>query len=105
MNNRNQAIYVIHAAVVGPIQGETGAYDKDGNLVTLNETLIAAEEKRLDAAYAVLAYARERRNEYPSQGDQNDMIYKDMLNSTTTHKDTVEAVKTKWPKDNSGPVE
>jgi hypothetical protein len=49
-------------------------------------------------------YARNRRKEYPSQGDQNDMIYKDMKNSTTTHKDAVEAVKTKWPKDNSGPV-
>jgi hypothetical protein len=33
------------------------------------------------------------------------MIYKDMLNSTTTHKDAVEAVKTKWPKNNTGPVE
>ena len=41
---------------------------------------------------------------YPSNGDQWDMIYKDNLNSTTTHKDAVEAVKTKWPKDNSGPV-
>jgi hypothetical protein len=33
-----------------------------------------------------------------------DMIYKDNKNSTTTHADAVEAVKTKWPKDNSGPV-
>ena len=29
----------------------------------------------------------------------------DAKNSTTTHADAVEAVKTKWPKDNSGPVE
>ena len=50
-------------------------------------------------------YARNRQAEYPSMGDQLDMIYKDNLNSTTTHKDAVEAVKTKWPKDNSGPVE
>jgi hypothetical protein len=33
------------------------------------------------------------------------MIYKDTKNSTTTHADAVEAIKTKWPKDNSGPVE
>ena len=33
------------------------------------------------------------------------MSYKDNKNSTTTHADAVEAVKTKWPKDNSGPVE
>ena len=50
------------------------------------------------------AYARSRRLEYPSTGDQMDMIYKDMKNSTTTHAGAVEAVKTKWPKDNSGPV-
>jgi hypothetical protein len=40
-----------------------------------------------------------------SIGNQLDMIYKDNLNGTTTHKDAVEAVKTKWPKDNTGPVE
>ena len=50
-------------------------------------------------------YARNRAAEYPSQGDQNDMMYKDTKNSTTTHADAVEVVKTKWPKDNSGPVE
>jgi hypothetical protein len=33
------------------------------------------------------------------------MIYKDNLNGTTTHKDAVEEVKTKWPKNNTGPVE
>ena len=50
-------------------------------------------------------YVRNRRSAYPSSGDQWDMIYKDNKNSTTTHADAVEAVKTKWPKDNSGPIE
>jgi len=63
------------------------------------------EVTKLQAAYDAQAYARNRVQEYPSSGDQWDMIYKDNLNSTTTHKDAVEAVKTKWPKDNSGPVE
>ena len=49
-------------------------------------------------------YARNRVKEYPSTGDQLDMMYKDTKNSTTTHATAVEAVKTKWPKDNSGPV-
>jgi len=48
-------------------------------------------------------YARNRAVEYPSNGDQWDMIYKDNKNGTTTHADAVEAVKAKWPKDNSGP--
>ena len=52
-----------------------------------------------------IKYRTDREFAYPSVGDQLDMIYKDMKNSTTTHADAVEAVKTKWPKDNSGPVE
>ena len=70
-----------------------------------SESEIVSELKKLTDAYDAQAYARNRAAEYPIRGDQFDMIYKDMLNSTTTHKDTVEAVKTKWPKDNSGPVE
>ena len=49
-------------------------------------------------------YARNRASAYPSTGDQLDMMYKDTKNSTTTHAAAVETVKTKWPKDNSGPV-
>ena len=59
----------------------------------------------LQAEYDAQEYARNRQAAYPSTGDQWDMIYKDMKNSTTTHKDAVEVVKTKWPKDNTGPVE
>ena len=44
-------------------------------------------------------YARNRALSYPSTGDQLDMIYKDMKNSTTTHADAVEVVKTKYPKE------
>ena len=55
--------------------------------------------------YDAQEYARNRAADYPSSGDQLDMMYKDNKNSTTTHADAVEAVKTKWPKDNSGPVE
>ena len=55
--------------------------------------------------WATQDYARNRESDYPSIGDQLDMMYKDTKNSTTTHADAVEAVKTKWPKDNSGPVE
>ena len=55
-------------------------------------------------AWEVQEYSRNRATAYPSTGDQLDMMYKDTKNSTTTHADAVEAVKTKWPKDNSGPV-
>jgi len=68
------------------------------------EEAIQAEMIRIDAEWTSQEYARNRQRDYPNKGDQLDMIYKDNLNSTTTHKDAVEAVKTKWPKDNSGPV-
>ena len=44
------------------------------------------------------AYKELRRAEYDSIGNQLDMIYKDNLNGTTTHKASVEAVKAKYPK-------
>ena len=69
------------------------------------EEAIQAEMIRMDAEWDAQEYARKRKTDYPSIGDQMDMIYKDNKNSTTTHADAVEAVKTKWPKDNSGPVE
>ena len=68
---------------------------KDADIITKCEAL--------QAEYDAQEYARKRAEEYPSTGDQMDMIYKDNKNSTTTHATAVEAVKTKWPKDNSGP--
>ena len=66
---------------------------------------IEEEMTRLEVEFDAQAYSRNRERAYPSTGDQWDMIYKDNKNGTTTHADAVEAVKTKWPKDNSGPVE
>ena len=48
-------------------------------------------------------YARNRRSEYHAL-NQFELISDDAINGTTTHKDAIEAIKTKWPKDNSGPV-
>ncbi len=59
---------------------------------------IEAEVIRLQAEYDAQEYARNRALAYPSNGDQWDMIYKDMKNNTTTHADAVEAVKAKYPK-------
>ena len=75
----------------------------EGTLPSKSE--LDAEVIRLQAEYDAQEYARNRATEYPSNGDQWDMIYKDNKNGTTTHAAAVEAVKTKWPKDNSGPVE
>jgi len=45
-----------------------------------------------------IKYKKDRATAYPSVGDQLDMIYNDMKNSTTAHADAVEAIKAKYPK-------
>jgi len=95
---RHDAIYNTHSNVV-TINGDSQAWDKDGNVVVLDESKITTEMDRLQAEYDSQEYARKRAVAYPSVGDQLDMIYKDMKNSTTTHAEAVEAVKTKFPKE------
>ena len=105
---RDTAIRNTHATVVNinfTNDGVTEVWDKDGKNVVLDESAISTEMERLMAENIALEYARKRRPDYPEIGDQMDMIYKDMKNGTSTHADAVEAVKAKWPKDNSGPVE
>ena len=105
---RDQAIRNTHATVCSINfynDGSTGAWDEDGKDVVLDESAISTEIARMEAEAITLEYARKRRPDYPEISDQMDMIYKDNKNGTTTHAAAVEAVKTKWPKDNSGPVE
>ena len=53
--------------------------------------------------YTAQEYARNRKEEYDAL-NQFELISDDDANGTTTHKDAITAIKTKWPKDNSGPV-
>ena len=64
---------------------------------------IDAELKRLQEEWDAQAYARNRKAEYDAL-NQFEMQYDDKKNSTTTWDDAIDAIKAKWPKDNSGPV-
>lgn len=46
----------------------------------------------------VKTYAELRKEEYPSLGEQFDMQYHDIENGTTVWKDTIAAIKAKYPK-------
>ena len=98
-----------HTAVLNLTEGSFSITDSgevtygDGCKTIPTEAEVQTEMDRLQAEEDAQEYARNRKEEYPSIGDQLDMMYKDTKNSTTTHADAVEAVKTKWPKDNSGP--
>ena len=50
------------------------------------------------ATYDAADYSRKRAVEYPLIGDQLDMQYHDLVDSTTTWEDTIAAVKSKYPK-------
>ena len=88
-----------HSSVWRQIVSRFGQSDYDD--LTKRATRIATLKSEWDAK----VYSRARIAEYPTTGEQMDMLYKDTKNSTTTHSDAVEAVKTKWPKNNTGPVE
>ena len=51
---------------------------------------------------STMEYARNRQEEYPDWGSQLNKIYDDGV--TKWKSEMVDPVKTKWPKDNSGPV-
>jgi len=63
-----------------------------------SEAEVNAEISRLQAEYDAKQYARSRASEYPSIGDQLDMLYHDKVNGTSTWQDAIQAVKDKYPK-------
>ena len=97
--------YKSEAKPVVSIDDSTGAFDADGNSVTLDQSKIDAARTSLDTAAAAILYRSQRTGAagttdtiYASVGDQLDMQYKDAVNGTTTWKDHVAAVKAKYPK-------
>ena len=86
----------------GSTEIEPPSFDASKKICSFNGTewIVAdiPEPESEPVKEVTLTYADKRRNEYPSMGDQMDMIYKDMKNGTSTHADAVEVVKTKYPK-------
>ena len=101
---RDRAIRNTHSTVVTVCEGDSPeAYDQAGNAVDLDESAVTTELARLDAEYIALEYARARKRDYPTWGEQLNKIYDDGV--TKWKAEMIDPVKTKWPKNNSGPVE
>ena len=77
------------------IDDSTGAFDKDGNQISLSSAKITAARKVLDDAWAAKEYQRKRAAEYPSWEDQLDKIY---WNGIDAWKADIKAIKDKYPK-------
>tara|TARA_R100001594_G_scaffold21920_1_gene42538 strand:- start:1315 stop:1644 length:330 start_codon:yes stop_codon:yes gene_type:complete len=108
MSLDHEAIYEAYKSEAKPvvsIDDSAGAFDADGNSVSLDNTKVAAARTALNTAAAAILYRSQRTGAagttdtiYASIGDQLDMQYKDAVNGTTTWKDHVAAVKAKYPK-------
>lgn len=92
---RDLAIRNIHPTVV-TINAGTDAWDKDGNVVELDESKIVTEITRLEAEWTANEYSRNRKAEYPDWSVQLEKIYDDGL--TKWKSEMVDPVKAKYPK-------
>ena len=108
----HEAIYEAYKSEAKPvvsIDDTAGAFDADGNSVTLDQTKIDAARTSLNTAAAAIAYKSQRTGAdgttdtiYDTIGNQLDMLYKDMLagklDTTGTWATHIAAVKAKYPK-------
>jgi len=90
------------STTANPEDGETITWVKplEAEAPTIAE--IDAELTRMKAEYATLKYARNRKLEYPTVDELTVAMYDTDDKAALATKRA--AVKTKWPKDNSGPV-
>ena len=105
----HEAIYEAYKSEAKPvvtIDDSAGAFDADGNKVTLDDAKVVAARKALDDAAAAIKYKSDRTTNgstiYFSVGDQLDMLYKDLLagklDATGTWAKHIKAVKDANPK-------
>jgi len=94
----HEAIYSAYKGTVVSIDDSAGAFDKDGNKVTLDDAKVAAARKAIDDAALAIKYKSDRAAAFASVGDQLDMQYWDAVNGTSTWKDHVAKVKADNPK-------
>ena len=102
----HEAIYKAYAGTVVSIDDSAGAFDKDGNSVTLEQSKIDTARTTLDAEAAAVKYKTDRTTDgstiYDTIGNQLDMIYADLvagkLDTTGTWATHIKAVKDANPK-------
>ena len=105
----HEAIYEAYKSEAKPvvsIDDTAGAFDADGNKVTLNQSKIDAARTALNTAAASVKYKTDRTTNgstiYDTIGNQLDMLYADMLagklDTTGTWATHIKAVKDANPK-------
>ena len=108
MEYDHEAIYKAYAGIVVRIDDITGAFDKDGKSVTLDQTKIDAARTTLDAEAAAVKYKTDRTKNgsttYPAIGDQLDLLWHaidadtDLKSKFSAFYNSIKAVKDANPK-------
>ena len=83
------------------IDDGAGAFDADGNQITLDQTLVDAAAAELAAEAAATQYQRDRQPEYPSLATLADALYWSNQGDNTKLDEyyaACAAVKAKYPK-------
>ena len=98
MQHDHEAVRKAYPEVVTVRDGDNnpGAFDKDNNKITLDQSKVDAARVTLDAEATANAYQEDRRRAYPSIRSQLDYIYHNGIDKWKT--DIVDPVKTKYPK-------
>ena len=99
-----EAILAINPkAQISLTDGDYDTIEWNNGTAEISKADIDAKIVELEAEWTEQEYARNRKSEYPNMGEQFNKIYDDGL--TKWKAEMVDPVKTKWPKNNSGPVE
>ena len=96
----HEAIRKAYSDVV-TISDDTGAFDKDGNLVTLDQGKVDTARATIDSDYAKVKYKDDRKPLYPSLGEFADAMYWNSKGDSTkleAYYAACEKVKTDNPK-------
>ena len=86
----HKAIFALYPNVI-TIDDTAGAFDANGNKVTIDESAVNAWQDPEQYKY-------DRTSAYKSIAEQLDMQYWDRVNGTDTWKQHIDAVKTAHPK-------
>ena len=96
----HDAIYRAYPNAV-TIDDGTGAFDADGNQITLDQSLVDAAAAEIAAELAATEYQRQRAPEYPSMATLADALYWNSTGDSTKLDEyyaACAAVKAKYPK-------
>ena len=101
MSLDHKAIYKAYAGTVVTIDDATGAFDKNGKSVTLEQSKIDAARTELNTEYAKVKYKDDRQPLYPPLEDLADALFWNSKGDSTkleVYYAACEKVKTDNPK-------